>query len=57
MIYTMHEALRGYCHEGGICKPVNWVYRLLPVVRSWLWSTANSSSFGYVGKLVQVVNN
>ena len=27
-IYTMHEALRGYCPMGGRVRPVNWIYRL-----------------------------
>ena len=27
-IYTMHEALRGYCPCGWGVRPVNWIYRL-----------------------------
>ena len=27
-IYTMHEALRGYCPWGSVVRPVNWIYRL-----------------------------
>ena len=28
LIYTMHEALRGYCPWGWGVRPVNWIYRL-----------------------------
>ena len=28
LIYTMHEALRGYCPRVWGVPPVNWIYRL-----------------------------
>ena len=39
-------------------QPVNWIYRLWCIVRSWLWLTATRSSLlGYFSKLLQVVDN
>ena len=47
-IYTMHEALRGYCHKGGGRDQSIGSTVSDAIFRSWLWSTATRSSpLGY----------
>ena len=42
-IYTMHEALRGYCPWGWGCDQSIWSTVSHAIVRNWLWSTATRS--------------
>ena len=44
LIYTMHEALREYCHEGGGSDQSIGSTVSGAIVRSWLWSTATRTS-------------
>ena len=46
LIYTMHEALKGYCHEGGECGQSIGSTVSGAIVRRWLWLTATRSSPG-----------
>ena len=58
LIYTMHEALRGYCHEGGGSDQSIGPTVSDSIVRSWLWLTATRSSpLGCFSTLLQVVDN
>ena len=62
LIYTMHEALRGYFSlwwgGGGGCSLSIGSTVSDAFVHRWLWSTATMSSpFGYFSRLLQVVDN
>ena len=58
LIYTMHEALRGYCPEGRGCDQSIGSTVSDAIIRSWLWLTATRSSpLGYFGRLLKVVDN
>ena len=58
LIYTMHYALREYCHEGGGCDQSFGSTVSDAIVRSWLWLTATRSSpLGCFSTLLQVVDN
>ena len=57
-IYTIREAQREYCHEGGRCDQSIGSTVSDANVRSWLWLTATRSSpLGYFSRLLQVVDN
>ena len=57
-IYTMREALRGYCTRGWGCDQSIGSTISDAIIRSWLWSTATRSSpLGYFSRLLQVVDN
>ena len=58
LIYTMHEALKGFAHEGRECVQSIGSTVLDAIVRSWLWLTATmSSALGRFNRLLQVVDN
>ena len=58
LIYTMHEALRGYFPCGYGCDQSNGSTVSDAIVRSWLWLTATRCSpLGCFSKLLQVVDN
>ena len=58
LIYTMHEALRGYCPWGWGCNQSIGSTASDSIVRSWLWLTATRKSpFGCFSTLLQVVDN
>ena len=57
-IYTMHEALMGYCPWGWEMRPVNWIYSLWRHCPQLVLSTATKSSpLGYFSRLLQEVSN
>ena len=58
LIYTMHEALRGYCPWGWGCDQSIGSAVSDAIVCSCLWSTATRSpTLGYFSRLLQLVDN